>query len=132
MPLKEEKKNFKSIIQEKEYENAKKRLKIFAEERFGTYKENPDDLLEHDNFEIKCDNFDIKFEINYKNENLLKCPHCELNAMEYKKLEHNIEGQFSDTTHVWVCRECPDITFEYVHPEDIKRLSTYLEEGTVK
>lgn len=44
-------------------------------------------------------------------------------------IEENTEGKtFSIDTHsfIWVCEDCPNITFEYVSEKDLKALNWYL------
>lgn len=58
----------------------------------------------------------------YKN-NSVTCPLCTA-PMEYRFKPARGSYMQSDN-HVWVCPECPNIMFEYVHPnnlEDLKQL----------
>ena len=48
----------------------------------------------------------------------MKCNMCEEGNMKYKT--HN-------TTHIWVCSECPNVQVEYVEPKDADNIKKYLD-----
>lgn len=53
-----------------------------------------------------------------------KCPNCET-PMEYR-----IKEKLSDNghdTHVWICEDCPLITFEYYVDQNIEDLKEILK-----
>lgn len=51
------------------------------------------------------------------NEGVLKCMHC-----EHSSIKHVIYKG----THIYICNECPDVTFEYSTQKDIDHLNEYL------
>lgn len=53
-----------------------------------------------------------------------KCPNCNI-AMEYRTKEKtNPNGH---DTHVWICEECPLVTFEYYVDQNIEDLKEILK-----
>ena len=60
--------------------------------------------------------------LGYKTTEDLNCPVCD-STLKYHK---------TDGSHIWSCKDCPCVLFEFYETADIMNLATYLKEDLKK
>ena len=60
---------------------------------------------------------------------VLKCNFCKCEMVHHVLTENEGDKLKHDDTHIYVCQECPNITFEFTDSHDLKRLNKYLTKG---
>jgi len=58
-----------------------------------------------------------------KSESTLICNMCN-GEMKHIEIEPNTKP--SDVTHAWICKDCPNMQFEFYGNKDLRNLAKYL------